>query len=106
MGEWEPGTLWLTRNCHGDNRPRTFIKDVLAQYQHGAQSRLFMTLGRIQVRPDDVAADVVAGIAEGCVQAGAALIGGETAEMPDMYDDGDYDLAGFCVGAVERSGLT
>lgn len=53
----------------------------------------------------DVAATVVESIGEGCLQSGAALIGGETAEMPGMYAKGDYDLAGFCVGVVEEDGI-
>ena len=53
----------------------------------------------------EVASNVVAGIAEGCVQSNCALVGGETAEMPGMYHKGDYDIAGFCVGVAEKSRL-
>jgi len=78
------------------------VNDVLVQ---GAESLFFLdyfATGKLDV---DTTVAVVGGIAKGCELAGCALIGGETAEMPDMYPPGEYDLAGFCVGAVEKSAL-
>lgn len=76
------------------------VNDILAQ---GAEPLYFLDYIATGKTVPEKMEQIVAGISDGCVQAGAGLIGGETAEMPDMYGEDDYDVAGFCVGVVEKS---
>jgi len=97
----------LARECHqydtiGIDLVAMSVNDVLTL---GAEPLLFLdyfATGRLDLK---VGKELIAGVAEGCKQAGCALVGGETAEMPQVYRKGDFDLAGFCVGVIEEGQL-